>query len=80
MCQYRIPASCLLLVIGFFVSVTGCATSYHDYEGCCIPYRYCTPAPLPHTFYAGCRCPTPVASHYTQGPGTLSADSAAEAR
>ena len=59
-----------LLGVALMVSLSGCATAYHDYQGCCIPYLYCTPPPLPYVAYEGCHCPTPGASLYFQQHGT----------
>lgn len=66
MCKNRLPVAFMLVVLGLLVSSIGCATAYHDYADCCIPYRYCVPAPLPHVFYESCHCPTPVGSRYAQ--------------
>ena len=55
-----------LVGVALIVSASGCAVAYHDYQGCCIPYLYCTPPPLPHVHYDGCHCPTPGASLYFQ--------------
>jgi hypothetical protein len=55
-----------LLTVALMVSFSGCAAGYHDYSGCCIPYLYCSPPPLPYAAYEGCRCPTPVASQYLE--------------
>jgi len=59
-----------LLGVALMVSLSGCATAYHDYQGCCIPYLYCTPPPLPYVAYEGCHCPTPGTSLYFQQHGT----------
>ena len=67
-----------LLGIALIVSLSGCAVAYHDYPGCCIPYLYCPPPPLPYVLYEGCHCPTPGESLYFQqhGPsGTAIPDS-----
>lgn len=68
--------TCMLFVVGLFVCLIGCATPYHDYADCCIPYKYCTPAPLRHVFYEGCHCPTPEGSRYPQEDGGISASDA----
>ena len=59
-----------LLGIALIVSLSGCAAAYHDYPGCCIPYVYCPPPPLPYAAYEGCHCPTPGVSLYLQQHGT----------
>ncbi len=59
-----------LLAVAAVISITGCAGAYHDYQGCCIPYLYCTPPPLPYVSYEGCHCPTPGASLYFQQHGS----------
>jgi hypothetical protein len=58
-----------LLGVALIVSLSGCAAAYHDYQGCCIPYLYCAPPPLPYVSYKGCHCPTPGASLYFQQHG-----------
>ena len=58
-----------LLGVALMVSLSGCATAYHDYQGCCIPYLYCTSPPLPYVAYEDCHCPTPGASLYFQQHG-----------
>ena len=55
-----------LLGGALIVVLPGCATAYHDYSDCCIPYLYCPPRPLPHVPYDGCHCPTPAASQYSE--------------
>jgi len=60
----------LLLVLAMLVFLAGCASAYHDYADCCIPYRYCAPRPLPCVPYDNCHCPTPGASDYYQQLGT----------
>ena len=72
-----------LLGIALIVSMSGCAAAYHDYQGCCIAYLYCTPPPLPYVSYEGCHCPTPGASLYFQqhghsGPAIPESDAAIE--
>jgi hypothetical protein len=59
-----------LLAVAAVISITGCAGAYHDYQGCCVPYLYCTPPPLPYVSYEGCHCPTPGASLYFQQNGS----------
>ena len=59
-----------LLGVVLIVSLSGCITAYHDYPGCCIPYLYCPPPPLPYVRYEGCHCPTPGASIYFRQHGT----------
>ena len=59
-----------LLAVAAVISIAGCAGAYHDYQGCCIPYLYCTPPPLPYVSYEGCHCPTPGASLYFQQHGS----------
>ncbi len=59
-----------LLGVTLMLSMSGCAAAYHDYEGDCVPYLYCTPQPLPYVSYEGCHCPTPGASLYFQQHGT----------
>lgn len=58
-----------LFGIALIVSLSGCAAAYRDYQGCCIPYLYCTPPPLPYVSYEKCHCPTPGASLYIQQHG-----------
>jgi hypothetical protein len=48
------------------VSLSGCAAAYHDYLGCCIPYSYRPPPPLPYVAYDGCHGPTLGASQSLQ--------------
>jgi hypothetical protein len=59
-----------LLGVPLLVSLSGCAAAYHDYQGCCIPYLYCPPPPLPYVAYEGRHCPTPGASLYSQQYGS----------
>jgi len=73
-----------LLCLVLLVSLSGCAAAYHDYQGCCIPYLYCTPPSLPYVSYEGCHCPTPGASlyfrqHDTSGTAIPDSDVAIEA-
>jgi hypothetical protein len=63
-----------LLALAAVISITGCAGAYHDYQGCCIPYLYCTPPPLPYVSYEGCHCPTPVGPRYQQELSGIHAD------
>ena len=63
-----------LLALAAVTSIAGCAGAYHDYQGCCIPYLYCTPPPLPYVPYEGCHCPTPVGSRYQQELSGIHAD------
>lgn len=51
-----------LLGAALLLSLPGCATAYRDYSGCCIPYVYCPPPPLPYVTYESCHCPTPGTS------------------
>ena len=62
-----------LLGVALVISLSGCAAAYHDYPGCCIPYLYCPPSPLPHVAYEGCHCPTPSASLTFQQHGPSAA-------
>lgn len=56
-----------LLGLVLAIGLTGCASAYHAYPtGCCIPYSYCPPSPLPYTAYDQCHCPTPVATQWRQ--------------
>ncbi len=55
--------------------LSGCATAYHDYSDCCIPYLYCRPSPLPFVNYEGCHCPTPGASQYLGQQQAISSSS-----
>lgn len=55
-----------LLAVAVVISITGCASAYHDYAGCCVPYQYCSSPPLPYAAYEGCHCPTPGAALYYQ--------------
>jgi hypothetical protein len=76
MSKNRTPAACTLLAFSLFMFLTGCATPYHDYADCCIPYRYCTPTPLPHTFYEGCHCQTPVGAQYADAQNSTAIEPA----
>lgn len=67
-----------LLGVALIVSFSGCAAAYQDYPGCCIPYLYCPPPPLPYVAYEGCHCPTPGASLYLQQHG-ISGNAASDA-
>lgn len=62
-----------LLCAVLMVSLPGCAAAYHEYSGCCIPYTYCTPPPLPYVAYEGCHCPSSGASRYFQQNGASGA-------
>lgn len=62
MLKKRTSTMARLLGVALLASLSGCATAYHDYPGCCIPYRYCPCPPLPYITYEGCHCPTPGAS------------------
>jgi len=66
MLKHKASTISRLLGITLMVSLSGCAAAYHDYQGCCIPYRYCPPSPLPYVAYQGCYCPTPVGPQYLQ--------------
>jgi hypothetical protein len=59
-----------LLLFVVVIPIAGCAGAYHDYQGCCIPYLYCTPPPLPYVSYEGCHCPTPGTSLYFEQHGS----------
>jgi hypothetical protein len=72
----RFPSWKLLSVV-LVVFLSGCASAYHDYADCCVPYRYCQPRPLPYVAYQGCHCPTPAGSQYSDlQTGVLRAGSA----
>ncbi len=67
--QRRWLRTVALLCLSSCACLSGCASPYHDYTGCRIPYRYCPPRPLPYRMYQGCHCPTPVAARYGELPG-----------
>lgn len=69
--RQRLPSWNLLTLV-LAVALSGCASGYHDYADCCVPYRYCRPRPLPYVSYQGCHCPTPLGSHWAS---SQSADS-----
>lgn len=66
MLKHKASTTWKLLGIALMVSLSGCASAYYDYQGSCIPYRYCPPSPLPFVAYEGCHCPTPVGPQYLQ--------------
>jgi hypothetical protein len=84
MLKYKPSPMWKLLCAALLVSLSGCAAAYHDYPGCCIPYLYCPPPPLPYVAYEGCHCPTPGASlyflrHGSSGPAIPDSDAPIEA-
>lgn len=74
----RFP-SCKLLIAAMVVLFSGCASAYHDYADCCIPYCYCRPRPLPYVSYQGCHCPLPVGTQHSGMQAVADSASGAEA-